>query len=114
MDSNVQKNAESVSLLDTMVCWSPGEPVRLVRWPDPDRLRRPLSFGVGACDREVRAMGFADRKTWVFITAVQLMVGYACSPADVHAALLGLDEYVDGLADDIPGVAERRREQRNG
>ena len=111
---NPQKNAQKTGgtssrrdLTNTMICWTPG--VTLIPWPDRNALSRAYSRSVGACFGATRRMSFGNRKTLVFITAVQLIVRDGCAPSAVHAAFLGLDEYLDGCSSDMPGVWELRQ-----
>ena len=43
----------------------------------------------------------AGRKCRAFIDAMTLVVRDGCDPHKVHAAMMGLDEYVDALPDDM-------------
>ena len=64
----------------------------------------------GACYLSVQKSNFEARKCRVFIDALTLIVRDGCDPQKVHAALLGLDEYVDGLPDDmLPKSLLRKR-----
>lgn len=97
-----------MNLLNTMICFNRGGPVCLVPWPDSANRSGRFEMTVGACFADVRRMNFKQRQTYAFISAVQMVVAYGCAPAEVHEVFLDLDEYIDGLASDIPGVAERR------
>jgi hypothetical protein len=75
--------------------YTPGtDQVALSDHDDPRRWRRRL-FG-----QELSGMDFEERKARVFIQAVHLIVRDRCDPLAVHRALLGLEEYQDGLAED--------------
>lgn len=88
-------------LTNTMICWNLGGEVALVPWPDTHRLSDRYQSTSGACYTHVHEADFEQRKVFAFIDALKLMVGYKCDPAVVHAAFLCLDEYVDGLPDDM-------------
>lgn len=89
---------------NTMLLWNPrtGD-VLLKPWPETDRLHRDYRTGL-ACYKEVRKASFEQRKTMVFIEAMHLIVRDGIDPHRLHAVLLGLDEYRDACADDMPGV----------
>lgn len=89
------------NLTDTMICWNPGGEVALFPWPDTTRASKPYRRTYGACCREVPGMDFEQRKLMVFIEAAVLIVRDRCDPQVVHQALLGLEEYVDGLPSDM-------------
>lgn len=89
---------------NTMLCWNDRGDVALVPWPDTERRAQRLTKSGGAAYSAVRNASFDERKTRVFIDAVHLIVRDGCDPHVVHRALLGLDEYRDGLAEDMPGA----------
>ncbi len=91
--------------LNMMLCWDPGtDNVALVPWPDTTgKSDRYLMTGL-ACYTHIQNMDFEQRKKQIFIDAMHLIVRDRCDPASVHAALLGLEEYCDGCADDMPGI----------
>jgi hypothetical protein len=91
-------------MTEVMLCWKPGTgDVRLVRWPDPDRISAGLQSAF-ACYRFVHEMTHEQRKTHAFVTAMHLIVRDGCDPAAVHEALLCVEEYRDGCSDDMPGI----------
>ena len=87
-----------------MLCWTPGtDRVKVVPWPDTGGLSDGYSMTALACWSYMRrGLSFEKRKAIVFCEAVHLMVRDNVPPAAVHEALLALDEYRDGLADDMP------------
>lgn len=90
---------------NAMLCWTPNtDQVALVAWPEGVDASRKFERSGLACYPEVRALPFEQRKTAVFIEAMHLIVRDGCEPKAVHAALLGLEEYRDGCAADMPGV----------
>lgn len=101
-----------MNLLNTMICWIPDtDDVFLHPWPDnrDDLGRKEKETGKhymtgGACYTAIHKMSFEKRKMHVFIEAIHMIVRDECDPIAVHKALLGLDEYNDGLAADVPGV----------
>jgi len=92
-----------MNLKNAMVCWTPGtDKVGLVAWPDSCGTSNGYDFTWGACCSEVQKASFEKRKAMAFIEAVHLIVGDKCPADAVHRALLGLEEYVAGLSDDMP------------
>lgn len=90
---------------NAMLCWNiNSSDVALVVWPDPANLSGNYQRTGLACWKEVRKSSFEVRKAQVFIEAMHLIVRDKCDPEAVHRALLGLEEYRDGLAEDMPGA----------
>lgn len=86
---------------NTMLCWNPGtDQVALVPWPG----NHNYACDTLACWGYIRDMDFEQRKTIVFIEAVILIVRDKCDPQAVHKALMGLDEYRDGLPEEMLGM----------
>jgi hypothetical protein len=77
--------------------------VRVGPWPDKTQWSRPFPAATGACylDRHKHP---AQWKMMVFIDAIHIIVREKIDPMTVHNALLAIDEYVDGCADDMPGI----------
>lgn len=91
-----------------MLCWNPGTAeVELVPWPDQDQRSDRFSRSGLACYSHIQKMNFDQRKMMVFIEAMHLIVRDSCDPVAVHRALLLLDEYRDGCADDMLSVDPR-------
>lgn len=86
-----------------MLCWNPdSDQVALVRWcGEYDRSIGYLMTDFACCSR-YQEEPFEGRKTLVFIQAMHLIIRDRVDPMAVHRALLGLREYVDGLAPDVP------------
>lgn len=94
-----------ISARTRMLCWTPGtDEVALVPWPDVTRRSDNYECSTLACNTDIQQGGFAYRKMAVFVEAVHLVIRDECDPQAVHRALLGLEEYRDGLSDDMPGV----------
>lgn len=92
-----------------MLCWNPGtDQVALAKWPDERGWSEPYLCTHLACWTHVRAASFEQRKAIVFQVAMTLIIRDGCDPQAVHRALLGLAEYRDGCAEDMPGLQERR------
>ena len=90
---------------EAMLCWTPDSgAVRLVRWPDLSGKSNKYEMTGLACYSHVREMSFEQRKALVFVEAMHLIVRDGCYPKAVHDALLGLREYRDGCACDMPGL----------
>ena len=86
-----------------MLCWTPDtDKVALVRWPDTCGASKAYLCSALACDFAVHEMTFEQRKTMVFIEAMHLIIRDGCAARAVHRALLGLEEYRDGLSADMP------------
>ena len=84
------------------LCWNPGtDQVEVGPWPNDTGWGKKYKMSGLACYSHVKQMDFEQRKTIVFIEAVHLIVGDRCDPLAVHRALLNLEEYQDGLADDL-------------
>lgn len=89
-----------------VLCWSPlwsrrhkraGPNVAVLRFGEDDSAFACTGL---APFLHVRRATRAQRKTMVFIEAVHLMVRDRCDPREVHRALLRVEEYQDGLAED--------------
>ena len=92
--------------INTMLCWNPGtSEVALVPWPDEGRQSEGYERTALACTSSVREMTVTERTAIVYIEAIHLIVRDKCDPMAVHAALLGLSEYADALAEDMPGLS---------
>lgn len=93
-------NATNAALL-----WNPGtSQVVVVPWPIEHGLDRVFKMSALGPSAEMRSLGFEARKARVFIEAMHLIVRDRCNPMSVHRALLNLEEYRDGLSDDMPVV----------
>jgi hypothetical protein len=97
---------------NTMVCWNPKtDEVALIPWPDSHGLGDKYRMSALACYSHVQEMSsFIERKAMAFIEAMHLIIRDGCAPMAVHNAMLGLEEYRDGCADDMPGVHRSKRE----
>lgn len=90
-----------------MLCWNPGtDEVALAKWPDERGLSQRYAMTHLACWSYVRRATFDERKAIVFIEAMHLIIRDGCDPQAVHRALLGLEEYRDGCARDMPGLGD--------
>lgn len=89
----------------SMICWdADGNRVRRVPWPDQIGLSDDYDFCIGACDYVFQKADFEKRKGLLYINAMHMIVRDGCDPVAVHKAMLGFDEYRDGLSDDMPLV----------
>lgn len=115
-DECVPDGGDCVNACEMMLCWNPGTAdVALVRHPDTQGKSRHYQMTALACNFAICEKTFEQRKAIVFIEAMHLIVRDQCDPMAVHRALLPLDEYLDGCALDMPGVAEHlRRRDREG
>ena len=93
---------------DTMLLWNPqtGD-VLLQPWPDADHQYRSYRSGL-ACYAIVTDASFEQRKMYILVEAMHLIVRDGIDPIRLHHCLLGLDEYRDACADDMPGVDQLR------
>ena len=93
---------------NAMLCWDPdSDRVALVEWPDASRKSDSYEMTGLACYTAIRDMDHERRKAVVFIEAMHLIVRDKVDPMALHRALLGLDEYRDGMAPDMPIVNGR-------
>jgi hypothetical protein len=98
---------EKQNCTNTMLCWNPGGDVEL--FPLGDTRADKYDMSSLATYRHIQQGSFEHRKTMVFIEGMKLIIRDGCDPQKVHKALLGLEEYRDGLPDDVPGVYELRK-----
>ena len=89
---------------NTVLMWNPetGD-VLLKPWPERDRLHRDYCTGL-ACYAVFHGADFETRKLMVLTEALHLMVRDGIDPHKLHRVLLGLEEYRDACADDMPGM----------
>jgi len=87
-----------------MLLWNPetGD-VLLKPWPEVGGRHDDYCSAL-ACCMEVQKADFEQRKKIILIEAMHLMVRDGIDPQKLHAILLGLDEYRDACASDMPGV----------
>lgn len=105
------KVSRTRSAKEVMLCWNAGtDQVIVVPWPDRCGRSDGYDMTALACDAYVAEMSPEQLKAVCFIEAMHLIVGDGCDPQAVHYALLGVTEYVDGCADDMPGVAPLRQQ----
>ena len=84
--------------------WTPGtDLVRVVQRPHGATDRKYERSGLGAYP-VMQTMLPEVAKLMCFVEAMHLIVRDKCDPMAVHKALLGVDEYLDGCAGDMPGV----------
>jgi hypothetical protein len=87
-----------------MILWRPGtDEVAVVRWPNTERHQ---GWSTGACNLEYQEASFEQRKTMLFIEAMQMIVRDKCDPMAVHQAMICFWEYHNGCSLDMPGVVE--------
>lgn len=90
---------------EAILCWYPDSAkVKLVPFPDTRDECGDYPMTALACCDYVQRADFETRKKIVFIEAMHLIVRDGCDPLAVHRALLGLNEYRDGCALDMPGI----------
>ncbi|MFZ4539414.1 hypothetical protein [Propionivibrio sp.] len=94
---------------NTMLLWNPvSGDVFLKPWPERDHQHKGYRSGL-ACYLQVRNGTFEQRKTFILIEAMHLIVRDGIDPQKLHTVLLGLEEYRDSCSDDMPGIAKWRR-----
>lgn len=97
---------------ESMIAWKPNSdnvkviPLQIAKRKDHERLLQKSEYpyssgGVYTANRNISSQ---KAKTLVFIEAIHLIVRDKVEPGAVHKAFLAIDEYVDGLADDVEGV----------
>lgn len=80
----------------------------LTNWPNHDRNESDkYSYSLFACESKYDGMCFDQRKTYVFLEFVNLVVTYRFDPIVVHKEFLKLAEYCDGMND---GIIEEYRD----
>ena len=97
----------SKNLTNHMIIWTDDGRVGLQQWPaNGERLFDVRGKSWGACNVSVRESSFDDRTAMVFIHAMHMIVRDGCNPDLVHRVLSELEEYAEGCADDMPGIAK--------
>ena len=90
---------------NSMLCWNPeSSDVAIVPYPDTTGKSKRFSRTGLAVYSKIQEMSFSRRKMMVFIEAMHLIIRDKCDPMAVHNALLELQEYYDGCADDMPCI----------
>lgn len=85
-----------------MLCWTPyTDKIKVVDWPDVTNQSDGYACTGLACYTDIQKSSFEKRKTIIFIEAMHLIIRDGMPPQKVHEALCVLDEYIDGLADDV-------------
>ena len=94
------------SLKERMIVWNPGtDQVKIVNLPSgnfPSKIADGYKMSVGGCFAEVQNMSSAKLRTHVLAEAMTLIVRDKCDPMAVHKAFLGLREYRETCALDMP------------
>jgi hypothetical protein len=104
-------------LKECMIAWSPVTRGRFLapndcpvgsvlvgRHPDYSDWSYNYLMTDGACWGYVQALGYEDAKHWIFNKAAHLIIRDGISPLAVHREFLKIEEYRDGLSDDMPGI----------
>ena len=87
---------------NSMLCWNcDSSDVALVPWPDYERKSDKYDMTSLACYADCNSASFEKRKMIVFLEFAHLVVRDGVCPFALHNVLLELDEYRDGLADDM-------------
>ena len=98
----MESKKTGINATNHMLCWNQGSSeVAVIPWPDIDNLGKRYRMSTLACNLGVSEMSFEQRKMIIFIEAMHLIVRDKCDALSVHEALLNLDEYRDGCADDM-------------
>lgn len=85
-----------------MLVWNPdSDQVAVVSWPDYGRKSHGYEMSALACWNHIREMNQKDRKMIAFIEAMHLIVRDNVCPKAVHNAMLDIEEYRDGCAEDM-------------
>ena len=97
---------------ESMVMWKPNSSNVMVvpiwngpgRRPQEDDEKKNYPYWFSGRDSRYRGLSALRTKLIVYIEAIHLIVRDKVDPKSVHKAFLAIDEYVDGLADDVEGV----------
>ena len=102
------------SASEVMVCWNPGtDQVKIVNHPDYENKSKGYRMTALGCYTWLKKATFTEKKMMCFIQAIHLIIRDKCDPMAVHNALLGIEEYRDGLSDDFPGIEGEDKITRN-
>ncbi|MDP1999608.1 MAG: hypothetical protein Q8K22_08450 [Rhodoferax sp.] len=89
---------------NTLLLWnSQTDDVLLKPWPELDRRHGGYRSGL-ACYTVVQKASFEHSKTIVSVETMHCVVRDGTHTQKLHATLLGLSEYRDAYADDMPEV----------
>lgn len=99
MRKRVSRERTGINLKNTMIYWNADtNEVRLVDWPASRKDDGFCSWG--ACNTEISGGSFTFRRSMLFIHAYHMALE-GVSPEKIHRALIPLDEYRDGIAEDL-------------
>lgn len=88
---------------EMMFCWKPNsDQIKVGLWPDKMRWSNSWPRSCGACYTHWQKMNSEQLKTILFIEAVHLIIRDRVDPDAVHREFYKIDEYRDGLAEDMP------------
>lgn len=98
----MKDNDSTATALNKMLCWNSGtDQIALVEWPDKTNCSRAYENTALAASAYVRDLEPTELKLLVSRLAIRLIVHDRCDPQAVHRALLPLEEYRDGLSEDL-------------
>ena len=98
----MKENIVPATALNKMLCWNPGtDQIALVEWPDNTNSSRAYENTALAASAYVHNLEPTELKLLVSRLAIRLIVHDGCDPQAVHRALLPLEEYRDGLSEDM-------------
>lgn len=98
---------------NTMLLWCyQTKDVVLVDWPESrSNAAKYAAYRSGlACYTKIRQANFESRKAMVFIDFAHLVVRDGIDPIKLHHLLLDIEEYRDGVSNDMPGAYKKRLE----
>ena len=91
------------SIKEKIVAWNPGtDKVELIDFPDRTKASKKFKRTGGGCFASVQKLGPKAVKVHVLAEAMTLIVRDKCDPMAVHRAFLGLREYRETCALDMP------------
>jgi len=97
------------SIREVTIYWKPGtSDIAVGPFPEPHNDYKPFHFTWGACNGEVHTDDYKERQLHVFIAFNHIVVRDGVPIDAAHREFCKVKEYVDGLADDVPGSHYRR------
>jgi len=88
---------------ESIIAWNQNsDQVEVGPWPDRTGWSKSYAMTGGAGCANVQDMSHDQLKAYLFIEAMHMIIRDKVDPFAVHRALLKLDVYRDGLAEDMP------------
>jgi hypothetical protein len=96
-----------MKLTAALICWTPGEAVDVVPYPDHHGLGDRHRMTSGACDAKVHGFSQIEAGHFVMSTALAMILADRVPADRVHAALWAIDEYRAALPVDMPAPTQQ-------